>query len=178
MASLLRSCGRRNAVGRRDYALLMLLVRLGLRASEVVQLQLDDIDWLNGEILVRGKGRRCERLPLPPDVGEALAAYLRRGRPPGGSRALFLRAKAPHDGLRPTSITCIVYRAGDRAGLSRVGAHRLRHTAATEMLHAGAPLSEIAQVLRHRTATTTAIYAKVDRRQLRELAQPWPGGTA
>lgn len=178
VASLLRSCDRSSAVGRRDYAVLMLLVRLGLRASEVAQLQLDDIDWLNGEILVRGKGRRCERLPLPPDVGEALAAYLQRGRPPGRSRALFLRAKASHDGLQPSSITCIVYRASDRAGLSRVGAHRLRHTTATAMLHAGSPLSEIAQVLRHHTAATTSIYAKVDRRQLRELAQPWPGGAA
>jgi integrase/recombinase XerD len=175
---LLRSCDRRSDLGRRDYAILTLLVRLGLRASEVVALQLDDVDWLSGEILVRGKGRSRERLPLPTDVGEALVAYLRGGRPSSTSRALFLRAKAPHDSLGATGVTGVVYRASDRAGLPRVGAHRLRHTAATAMLHAGAPLSEIAQVLRHRSAATTAIYAKVNRQALLTLAQPWPGGAA
>ena len=175
---LLESCDRRTAVGRRDFALLLLLVRLGLRAGEVAALQLGDVDWRSGEILIRGKGRHDERLPLPPDVGAALAAYLRRGRPRSASRVVFLRDRAPHDALSRGAITVRVAAACARAGIARVGAHRLRYTAATQMLQRGSSLAEVAQVLRHRSLTTTAIYAKVDRRALRALAQPWPGGRA
>lgn len=174
-ARLLGVCDRRKAKGRRDYAILTLLLRLGLRAGEVAALELDDVDWRRGELLIRGKGRRQERLPLPVDVGAALAAYVRRGRPRDGGRTLFLRVPAPHVGLQAASVSLVVYRACDRAGLPRVGAHRLRHTVATEMLRRGAALSEIGQVLRHRSAATTAIYAKVDREALRSLALPWPG---
>ncbi len=173
---LLASCDQRRVVGRRDYAILALLVRLGLRAGEVAGLQLDDVDWHRGELVIRGKGDHHERLPLPHDVGEALVGYLRRGRPRDGCRAVFVRVNAPHGGLRPSGIAAVVHDACVRAGLPPVGAHRLRHTAATQMLRAGAPLSEVAQVLRHHRLDTTAIYAKVDRRALRTLAQPWPGG--
>jgi integrase/recombinase XerD len=139
---------------------------------------LEDIDWRAGEIVVHGKDRRDERLPLPHDVGEAVANYLRRGRPQTKSRSVFVRLLAPRQGLTPTCVTSVVYRACDRAGVSRVGAHRLRHTAATEMLRAGASLSEVGQVLRQRAQKTTAIYAKVDHVSLRSLARPWPGGAA
>lgn len=175
-ARLLASCDRRRATGRRDYAILVLLVRLGLRAGEVATLTLDDLDWRAGEIVVRGKGRCEERLPLPADAGEAVVAYLQRGRPRSEARAVFLRAHAPLRGLGSDGIGEVVRAAGERAGLPRVGAHRLRHTAATEMLRAGAPLSEVAQVLRHRSAATTAIYAKVDHVALATLARPWPAG--
>jgi len=174
---LLASCDRRRTVGRRDYAILLLLVRLGLRAGEVAAMQLEDADWRRGEILVRGKGSRHDRLPLPVDVGEALVSYLRR-RPRADSRALFLRVTAPRGALNRCTVSWIVRAACRRARLSPVGAHRLRHTAATEMLRAGASLPEIAQVLRHRELRTTAIYAKVDRKALRPLAKPWPGGAA
>lgn len=175
---LLASCDRRRAVGRRDFAILMLLARLGLRAGEVAALELDDIDWRAGELVVRGKGRRQERLPIPVDVGEAIVGYLRRGRPATVDRALFLRARAPHGPVTVGAVQGVVHNACDRAGLPRVGAHRLRHTAATEMLRAGAALAEVGQVLRHRSLSTTAIYAKVDRAALRSLALPWPGGAA
>jgi integrase/recombinase XerD len=177
VAKLLASCDRRRAVGRRDYAILLLLVRLGLRAGEVAALRLDDVDWRRGEILVRGKGRRHDRLPLPADVGEALVSYLRR-RPRSECRALFLCMTAPRGPVSRQVVFAIVRAACVRAGLPPVGPHRLRHTAATEMLRAGASLPEIAQVLRHRTLETTAIYAKVDRGALRSLAQPWPAGAA
>jgi site-specific recombinase XerD len=175
VAALLASCDRRRATGRRDYAILVLLGRLGLRAAEVAALRLDDIDWRSGEIVVRGKGRTEERLPLPSDVGEAIAAYLRRGRPQRPEREVFLRASAPLRGLAPEGVSEVVRAASERAGLGSFGAHRLRHTAGTEMLRAGASLSEVAQVLRHRSVATTAIYAKVDHLALRELAMPWPG---
>lgn len=174
---LLSSCDRRRLVGRRDYAILLLLARLGLRAGEVAAIGLDDVDWRRGELLVRGKGSRQDVLPLPVDVGEALVAYLRR-RPRCECRALFLRVSAPRGALDRCTVSWVVRAACDRAGLPRVGAHRLRHTAATEMLRAGASLPEIGQVLRHREQKTTAIYAKVDRTALRELARPWPGGAA
>ncbi|MGA2307308.1 MAG: site-specific integrase [Acidimicrobiales bacterium] len=175
-AQLLRSCDRRRALGRRDYAILTLLVRLGLRGGEVVGLELDDLDWRRGEILVRGKGRRQDRLPLPSDVGEALAGYLQRGRPQSTSRRFFLRHQAPFVGFSDTgAIRGVLGRACARAGLAYASPHRLRHTTATEMLRAGAPLSEIAQVLRHRSPTTTSLYAKVDNVRLAELARPWPG---
>ena len=175
VAALLASCDRRRAIGRRDHAILVVLARLGLRAAEVAGLRLDDIDWRSGEIVVRGKGRTEERLPLPPDVGAAIAAYLHRGRPQRREREVFLRACAPLRGLAPEGVSEVVRAASERAGLGSFGAHRLRHTAGTEMLRAGASLSEVAQVLRHRSVATTAIYAKVDHRALRELAVPWPG---
>ena len=177
---LLASCDRRRTIGRRDYAIVLLLSRLGLRRGEVAAMQLEDVDWRAGELLIRGKGARQDVLPLPVDVGEALVSYLRR-RPRCESRALFVRMTAPLQELAPHTIGWIVREACTRAGLPRVGAHRLRHTAATEMLRQGASLAEIGQVLRHREQKTTAIYAKVDRRALRALARPWPsqeGGAA
>lgn len=173
-ARLGASCDRRTNTGRRDFAILVVLARLGLRAGEVAALELDDIDWRAGEIMIRGKGNRHEGLPLPVDVGQALAGYLRRGRPRVNSRRLFLRAKAPIAGLTGDGVTKVVHSACRRAGLPPVGAHRLRHTAATEMLHRGASLGEIGQLLRHRSAFATRIYAKVDRVALRRLARRWP----
>jgi integrase/recombinase XerD len=158
----------------------VLLSRLGLRRGEVARLRLDDVDWRSGLLLVGGKGGRYDELPLPIDVGEAIVSYLRR-RPRCESRALFLRITAPIQGLAPHTIGWIVREACTRAGLPRVGAHRLRHTAATEMLRRGGSLAEIGQVLRHREQKTTAQYAKVDRKALRALARPWPsqeGGAA
>jgi site-specific recombinase XerD len=171
---LSRGCDRRTHIGRRDFAVLLLLSRMGLRRGEVSALDLDDIDWENGELLVTGKGRRQARFPLPWEVGEAVASYVRRSRPRRASRAVFLGAKAPYCRLAPSAVTSIVYRACDAAGLPRVGAHRLRHTAATVMLRRGVPLQAVGEVLRHRHVDTTTIYAKVDRRSLRELARPWP----
>lgn len=176
-AKLLRaSCDRRTTKGRRDSAILALLVRLGMRAGEVAALELGDVDWRAGEIAVRGKGNRLERLPLPVDVGEALAGYARRGRPRSEHPQLFLRVIAPHRRLTVGAISVIVHAACERAGLPPVGTHRLRHTVATELLAHGAGLPEIGQVLRHRSIATTAIYAKVDTVALRQLARPWPGG--
>ena len=174
VAALLAGCDRSRLVGRRDYAILLLLSRLGLRAGEVAGLLLDDIDWRRGELAVSGKGRRQERVPLPVDVGEAVAAYL-AGRAGGGDRAVFLAVRAPRRPLSSTGVTMVVRYGCDRAGLARVGAHRLRHTAATEMVRAGSSLAEVGQVLRHRAMSTTAIYAKVDTASLRPLALPWPG---
>ena len=171
------SCDRRTRPGRRDYAILLLLARLGLRAGEVARLRLDDIDWHTGDLIEHGKGSREDRLPLPCDVGAAVAGYLRRGRPRAETRAVFLRAIAPAVALTPTGITGVVYAACDRAAVPRVGAHRLRHTAATEMLRAGGSLIEVGQVLRHARVGTTAIYAKVDFAALRPLAPSWPGST-
>jgi site-specific recombinase XerD len=172
---VLHSCDRRTASGRRAYAIILLLARLGLRASEVCALRLEDVDWRSGELLVRGKGNRQEKLPLPLDVGEALAAYLRRDRPQVADRAFFFRRFAPIRALTRAAVRHVVGMACVRAGLAPFGAHRLRHTAATEMLRGGASLSVIGQVLRHRSIESTALYAKVDRRALRTLAQPWPG---
>jgi integrase/recombinase XerD len=176
VAKLLAGCDRRRTVGRRDFAILILMVRLGLRAGEVAALSLDDLDWRQGEIVVHGKGSREDRLPLPVDVGQALVSYLRR-RPRTESRRVFLRVRAPAGPLPVSGVTHVVSGACVRVGLPPVGAHRLRHTAATGMLRAGASLPEIAQVLRHRQLETTAVYAKVDRKALRPLALPWPGGT-
>jgi integrase/recombinase XerD len=172
---LLAGCDRRTLVGRRDYAILLVMARLGLRALEVAALSFDDLDWRAGEIVVHGKGGQEDRLPLPVDVGQALVSYLRR-RPQTDCRTVFLRVRAPAGPLPVTGVKHVVSGASVRAGLAAVGAHRLRHTAATGMLRAGASLPEIAQVLRHRQLETTAIYAKVDRRALRALALPWPGG--
>ncbi len=179
VAALLAGCDRGAAVGRRDFAILTLLARLGLRGGEVAALALDDIDWHQGEIVVQGKGTRRDRLPLPVDVGEALVAYLRAGRPAaGGCRAVFVRVRAPMGALGTRGVADVVRLAARRAGLPALGPHRLRHSAATAMLRNGASLTEIGQVLRHARAATTAIYAKVDRAALRGLAQPWPGETA
>jgi len=175
---LLDGCDQDSAAGSRDYAILTLLVRLGLRAGEVARMRLGDIDWRAGELLVCGKGQRQEKMPLPGDVGEAVVGYLRHGRPRAVSRAVFLRLNVPLLGLTPIGVTSLVYRACDRAGLARVSAHPLRHTAATEMLRAGASLGEIGQTLRQRSPSATAIYAKVDHAALRQLALPWPGGAA
>lgn len=175
VTALLASCDRRRGIGRRDHAILVLLVRLGLRAAEVSALRLDDIDWRAGELVVRGKGRTEERLPLPADVGMAVAAYLQRGRPQRPEREVFLRTCAPLRGLASSGVSEVVRAASERAGLGSFGSHRLRYTAGTQMLRAGASLPEVAQVLRHRTVATTAIYAKVDHLALRGLAAPWPG---
>ena len=176
--ALLASCDRRTTFGRRDFAALVLMVRLGLRVGEVADLALDDVDWRSGEIIIRGKGNRVERLPLPVDVGEALAGWIRRGRPCCDSRAVFTRVRAPHRQLSVAGVGAIAKSAALRAGLSGVNAHRLRHTAATGMLAAGADLTEIGQVLRHTSMLTTAIYAKVDDAALRPLAFPWPGSVS
>jgi site-specific recombinase XerD len=178
-ARMLDSCDLATVTGQRDRAVLLLLARMGLRAGEAAGLRLDDIDWRAGEITVRGKGNRHERLPLPPDVGEALASYLGDGRPARAQgRAVFAGVRAPHRPLTRGAVTQIAARASQRCGLGTVFAHRLRHTAATGMLRAGASLEEIGQVLRHREVSTTAIYAKVDYDRLRGLARPWPGDAA
>jgi site-specific recombinase XerD len=177
VARLLASCDRRRAVGRRDYAVLLLLARLGLRASEVAAIELEDIDWRRGEFVVRGKGARLDRLPLPVDVGQAIVSYLRY-RPASRSRAVFLLAIAPYSEFSRHTVSGIVEHACVRAQLPVVHAHRLRHTTATELLRAGGSLPEVAQVLRHQRVETTASYAKVDRRALSALARPWPEGGA
>jgi integrase len=175
--SLLRSCDRRKPKGRRDYAILLILLRLGLRAGEVAGLRFDDIDWRAGEIVVRGKGSHEDRLPLPTDVGEAIAAYLRRGRPKGTEhREVFLSAVAPIGPIGTNGISGIVRCACVRAGAPVVGPHRLRHTVACQMANRGVPLPEIAEVLRHYSICSTAEYARVDIEGLRTVAQPWPGG--
>ncbi len=174
---LLDACDQSTRTGRRDYAILVLLARLGLRAGEVVALELDDIDWRAGEIVVRGKGLLHDRLPLLPEVGEALAAYLRWDRPPVSTRRVFVRMQAPLSGLAgPSTVSTIVRRALERAGLNppMKGAHVLRHSLATAMLRSGASMAEIGEVLRHRSPNTTEIYAKVDFAGLSPLAQPWP----
>ena len=177
VARLLDSCDRRSAVGRRDFAVLMLLSRLGLRAGEVAAIELRDVDWRNGELFVRGKAGRRERLPLPVDVGEALAGYVRRGRPRVACERLFLRVIAPIGPLTSDAVSEVVRHACRRCGLPVVGAHALRHTAATETLRAGGSLAEIGQLLRQQTAFTTAIYARVDRAALSALARPWPANS-
>lgn len=174
VAALVDSVDLTTPVGLRDRAVMVLLARLALRVSEVAKLVLEDIDWRRGEIVIRGKGNRRDRLPLPVEVGEALAAYLRDGRPEAISRAVFLRAHAPLVGLSPDGVGGIVASAGKRGGVPG-SAHRLRHTLATAILRAGGSLGEVGQVLRHADVATTAIYSKVDHRALAALAQPWPG---
>jgi site-specific recombinase XerD len=174
--ALLSSCDRRDALGRRDYAIIVVLLRLGLRRSEVAGLRLDDIDWRAGELVVHGKGAREDRLPLPSDVGEAIVAYLRRGRPHSNRREVFLRARAPYDPIAAGTVASTVRRACRRAGIAEVGSHRLRHTAACAMVDANVPLYRIGQVLRHQSLQSTAVYARVDVERLRRLAEPWPGG--
>ncbi|MFI5895588.1 tyrosine-type recombinase/integrase [Actinoplanes sp. NPDC051513] len=175
---LLDRCPHDSAVEVRDYAILMLVARLGLRSIEVARLLLDDIDWRGGEIAVRSKGRREDRLPLPVEVGEAIVAYLSGARPRLDDRHLFLTCRAPRAPIRADLVSDVVKRACLRAGLARVGPHRLRHALAEQMLRHGAGLTAIGQVLRHQDLATTALYAKVDLAALRQVAQPWPGAAA
>jgi integrase/recombinase XerD len=174
VAALLASCDRRSAAGRRDYAILVLLSRLGLRAGEVAAIELGDVDWRAGELMVRGKGSRRERLPLPADAGEALADYVRYGRPRCAGPRLLVILRAPYTGLSARHIFAVVARACRRAGLPPFGPHRLRHAVACDLLRHGASLAEVGQLLRHRDERTTAIYAKVDLDALRGLARPCP----
>lgn len=176
---LLRQCDRRTRTGQRNFTILLILARLGLRASEIMLMTLDDIDWEAGEVVVRGKGSRHEHLPLPQDVGGAMATYLRRWRPRCPTRRLFVRLKAPIRGFRTyEAVSSIVKRALARAGLRPPtrGAHLLRFTLATNLLRRGGSLAEVAEILRHRHPDTTALYAKVDLRALRTVAPRWPGG--
>jgi site-specific recombinase XerD len=178
VAALLASCDRTTPIGLRDYAILLLLSRLGMRNGEVAHLELGDVDWRAGQILVRGKGSRFETLPLPVDVGQALVDYLSDGRPSGiACRRLFVIARAPYTGLTLSGMCSVVVAAGRRAGVEPVSPHRLRHTVASDLLARGAPLVEIGQLLRHRAEVTTAIYAKLDHRALGGLARPWPGAS-
>jgi site-specific recombinase XerD len=176
---LLASIDRSTAVGRRDYAILLLLARLGLRSGEVASLELDEIDWKAGQLNVRGKSGQRNDLPLPVEVGQAIAAYLRQGRPRGSSRRVFLRARAPVRGFRGTSgVGSVVRHRLLRAGVDAptYGSHQFRHGLATEMLRQGASLGEIGELLGHHSPETTKIYTKVDLDALRTLALPWPGG--
>jgi site-specific recombinase XerD len=176
---VLRRCDRRTKTGKRDYAILLLLARLGLRGGEVAKLALDDIDWRAGELLIRGKGARMDKLPLLQDVGRALADYLQKARPHCSSRQVFIRSQAPYAGVRGAStVGSIVLRALARAQVHSPhrGAHVFRHSLATKMLGHGASLVQIGQVLRHQSVQTTEIYAKVDLIALRRLALPWQGG--
>ena len=160
--------------GLRDRAILMLLARLGLRGAEAAGLQLADIDWQAGEITVTGKGSQTEAMPLPADAGQALADYLTKGRPRCSSPAVFVTARAPYHQITPSVVRALVPRACEQAGLPRAGAHRLRHSLATGILRAGAPLSEVGQLLRHRSQLSTSIYAKIDYARLALVARPWP----
>ena len=171
---LVAGCDTATPRGCRDAAIVLVLLRLGLRASEVARLLLEDIDWRHGEIAVRGKGGRSDHLPLPVEVGEAIAAYLRDGRPSSSARSLFLTTTAPIRPLSSDAATSLVYRACERAGVARVGPHVLRRTLATETLRAGAPMSEVAQLLRHVDQATSSIYAAADTAAVAALAQPWP----
>lgn len=178
--TVLDGCDRSTALGRRDYAILMILAKLGMRAGEVATMTLDDIDWRSGEMLIRAKGRERARIPIPPDVGAAVVAYLRNGRPKSSCRRLFLRTPAPQVGFASgCAITVIAKTALDRAGIrgyAHQGAHLFRHSLATELLRSGATLSQIGQLLRHGSHDTTRLYAKVDIETLRTLSLPWPGG--
>jgi site-specific recombinase XerD len=172
---LLDSCDRSTRVGVRNFAIMTLVARLGLRSIEVARLQLRDVDWRSGEIVVRGKAQRRDRLPLSPEVGEALVAYLSSDRARQSAEHLFLTCRAPHGPIRADLVGDVVERACLGAGLPRVGPHRLRHALAADLLRRGAGLVAISQVLRHQDLATTALYAKVDLSTLRQVAAPWPG---
>jgi len=172
---ILKRCDRKTSIGRRNYAMLLLLARLGVRAGEVIRLSLDDIDWDSGQITIRGKGGSLAPLPLPPDGGAALAAYLRRDRPHSACRRVLLRHRAPIKGFgNPSTISTIVRRALKHAGVESAhkGAHVLRHSLATSLLRQGGSLDEIGELLRHQSPNTTTIYAKVDVTALHTLAMP------
>ncbi len=174
---ILEACDKKTHIGQRNYAILLLLARLGLRAGEIVNMQLEDINWENAEILVRGKSSQEQKLPLPEDVGQAIATYLRYSRPCCSSRKVFIRMLAPRQGFYSSSaVCCIVERTIADAGLDLdfKGAHLFRHTLATDMLKGGASISAISQILRHQLPNTTEIYAKVDLEGLRAIALPWP----
>jgi site-specific recombinase XerD len=178
IARLLASCDRRTSSGRRDFAIVTLLARLGLRAGEVAALSVDDINWRAGELVVTGKGNRRDQLPLPHDVGQAIADYCTRGRRRVECRSLFLHVRAPYVAISSSTVREVVARACDRAGMTRIGAHRLRHATAVAMRRTGAPLFEIGQVLRHRHQPTTAYYARDDVAALGVVARGWIGGDA
>lgn len=174
--AVIAACDPATRNGRRDTAIVLLMARLGLRAGEVARLALEDIDWRAGTLRVLGKGGYTDLVPLPADVGAALAAHLTEGRPAtAADRSVFLRAMAPHRALSPRGIADLIGRAGRRGGLTGVSAHRLRHSVATATLNAGASLEEVAQLLRHRHLSSTTIYAKVDLNTLARIARPWPG---
>ena len=172
--ALLGACDPSDPVGRRDLAVITLMCRMGLRCGEVAGLRLEDIDWARGVVTVHGKGNRTDRLPLPVDVGQAVVDYLRGGRPATSARAVFVRAKAPYTALVNSGVSCIVARAARRAGLGTVHGHRLRHTAASLTLNAGAGLEQVAELLRHTSPVTTFGYAKIDQKRLALVARPWP----
>jgi integrase len=174
VAALLACCDRNSAVGRRDLAVLLLMARLGLRAVEVARLRLQDVDWRGGELVVRGKGGRIDRMPLPADVGAALADYLRHGRRPSRCREVFVRTIGPDAPTARGSIVMVPRRVSQRAGIPVVGAHQLRHRAACRVLAGGGSLAEVAELLRHNDLATTAIYAKVDLAALAAVVRPWP----
>lgn len=176
--AVLAGCDRAGAAGRRDYAILLMMARLALRGGEVARLQLADINWRAGELTIHGKGGRVDILPLPADVGAAMADYLLHARPATGSRTLFVTLVAPFNPLATSSVTVMVARCCTRAGASRFGPHGMRHAAACDLLAAGASMEEIGQLLRHAQQRTTAIYAKLDRARLAELARPCPQGAA
>ncbi|HXR32986.1 MAG TPA: tyrosine-type recombinase/integrase [Verrucomicrobiae bacterium] len=178
---VLRKSNRDDPIVQRDRVILLLLARLGLRAAEIVEMTLGDIDWEAGELTIRGKGGQLDKLPLPEDVGRALAHYLKQLRPPCTCRRVFIRSAAPHEGFSDSAaVDIVVQRALRRAGINAPtrGAHLFRHSLATQMLRNGASMSEIAKILRHQSEKTTAIYAKVDLAALRSIAHPWPGGVA
>jgi site-specific recombinase XerD len=176
VAALLESCDRRTQTGCRDYAVLVMLHRLGLRVGEMARLTLDDFRWRRGEIVIRGKGGRVDVLPLTWDVGEAIVEYLRARRTaPAGVRGVFLTVQAPVRPLTRYGVAAIVRNACDRAGVQRIGPHALRRALGCELLAAGASLPEIGQVLRHGDIATTALYARVDQAALARLVRSWPG---
>jgi len=175
IALLVASCDRATGVGLRDFAILTVMLRLGLRANEVAGMRPDDVDWRAGDLVIHGKGGRRDRMPLPADVGDALVAYLRRGRPASTDRAVFLRALPPAAALSRNGVVMVPRTASRRAGIADIGAHRLRHTAATGMLQAGASWREVGQVLRHQRSQTTAIYASADTELMGLVVRAWPG---
>ena len=174
--SLLATCDRGRRGGRRDFAVMMLMWRLGLRAVEVSRLRLEDLDWRAGEIVIHGKGGRIDRLPIPADVGDAVVDYLRFGRPVTDSRAVFIQSPRPAVGMSRNAVVFVSRTASQRAGIAMVGGHRLRHTTATELLRQGASLREVGQILRHDDDTVTAVYAKVDQASLGVVVRAWPEG--
>jgi len=174
VAALLACCDRSTPVGRRDLTVLLLMARLGLRAVEITRLRLDDVDWRGGGLVIRGKGGRVDRMPLPGDVGAALADYLRHGRRRSRLREVFLRTIGPDAPMTRQSIVTVPRRVSQRAGIPIVGGHQLRHRAACRVLSGGGSLAEVAELLRHNDVATAAIYAKVDLTALAAVVRPWP----